>query len=306
VEKVDSNVTANALQVLKGSNSVFDWADTVPGSVVLSIDSSHYSNYSLKNLGGSVYYIFLNATKPPFNNKDARAAVVAGLNEVAYNHEGAGTLDPGCYFLPPAVPGTITNDSSCPYGKPGTGNLKLARKLVQESGQANTPITVYTEERAPRLNWMELYQQELESIGFKHVKLQEVADANYWNVVGESKKVDPQTGFADWNMDFPNPVDFFGVLLDGASIQPTNNENFGQTNDPFINKEVAKLGQVPTTELSTVASQWQNLDRYVAKEAYAAVFGYETFPFFASKNVDITSNSVNDISGWDLSELKLK
>ena len=58
-------------------------------------------------------------------------------------------------------------------------------------------------------------------------------------------KLKPQTGFTDWNQDFPNPVDFYGVLLDGHSVTPTNNENFGQTNDSHINSQVAKLGATP-------------------------------------------------------------
>ncbi len=101
---------------------------------------------------------------------------------------------------------------------------------------------------------MEAYEQELKPIGFKNATLKEVADANYFTTIGESKKLDPQTGFADWNQDFPNPVDFYGVLLDGKAIQPTDNENFGQTNDPYINKQVAKLGATPTTQLASRSS----------------------------------------------------
>ena len=309
-EEVNSNVEANALSVEKNPNEVFDWADTLPGSVVASLQSSKYKNYSLKNLGGSTYYIFLNATKAPFNNQDAREAVVTGLNEAGFDHLGSGTLAPGCYFLPPALPGYDGNSNDCPYGKPTqTGDpaeIKKAQALVKASGQANVPITVYAQERSPRLQWMEYYEQELKQIGFKNVKLEEVADANYWNVVGESKKVDPQTGFADWNMDFPNPVDFYGVLLDGHAIETTNNENFGQTNDPYINSEVTKLGATPTTELGKDVSQWQKVDQYVAKKAYVAVFGYQTFPFYTSTNVVVPASAINDISGWDLSQLSLK
>ena len=91
----------------------------------------------------------------------------------------------------------------------------------------------------------------LNTIGFKNATQKEIADANYFTVIGEAKTLHPQTGFADWNQDFPNPVDFYGVLLDGKSILPTDNENFGQTNDPYINKIVTKLGATPTTELGS-------------------------------------------------------
>ena len=292
-EKINSNVEANALQVLNNSADIFDWADTIPGSLLPQINSKAKSRYHLVNLGGSVYYFFLNYSKPPFNNLDAREAVVAGLNEAALNRLGAGTLQPACFFLPPAIPGHPSG--KCPSHW-GTGDLTLATSLVKASGQATVPSTVYSEQRSPRLQWCEAYQKELENIGFKHVALKEVADAAYFTTIGESKKIDPQTGFADWNQDFPNPVDFYGVLLDGASITPTDNENFGQTNDKYVNTQVSKLGAVPISD-STIHG-WQSLDKYIANHAYAAVFGYQTFPFFTSSSIKV--NYTNSIYGWDL------
>jgi len=299
-EKIDSNVNANALSVLKNSSEVFDWADTIPGGDLAQVQ--HSGSYKLIDLGGSVYYFFLNASKAPFNNQDAREAVVTGLNEAGFSRLGSGTLTPACFFLPPGIPGHPK--AKCPLANPATGNLAKAKQLLQKSGQANVPITVYGEERSPRLQWEQAYVQELKTIGFKNVQLKEVADSNYFTVIGESKKIDPQTGFADWNEDFPNPVDFYGVLLDGHAIQTTSNENFGQTNDPYINNQVAKLGTTPTTEITKVASQWQKLDEYVAKHAYAAVFGYQAFPFFTSKNVSV--KYTNSIYGWDLLGLSVK
>ncbi len=280
-EQINSNVNANALSVLKNQNQIFDWADTIPPGDLSAAKASGHDK--LVNLGGSVYYFFLNAQKAPFNNQLAREAVVQGLNQSSFSRLGSGTLAPGCFFLPPGIIGHGVG--KCPYGNPATGNMKKAKQLLAKSGQANVPITVYGEERSPRLQWETAYVQELKSIGFKNVTLKTVADENYFTTIGESKKVDPQTGFADWNQDFPNPIDFYGVLLNGKAIQPTNNENFGQTNDPHINSELAKLGTVPTTQLSKSVKQWQSLEKYVAKKAYAAVFGYQSFPFFTSKNI---------------------
>jgi peptide/nickel transport system substrate-binding protein len=303
--KVSSNVEANALSVINGTADVFDWADTVPGSLLPQIHAKAASRYKLVDLGGSTYYIFLNAKTAPFSNQDAREAVVAGLNENAFNSLGGGTLAAGCFFLPPGIPGHPTS-AKCPYGTPGKGNLAKARALVKASGEASTPITVYSEERAPRQQWMTYYQSYLKQIGFKNVTIKQVSDTNYFTTIGESKKVDPQTGFADWNEDFPNPVDFYGPLLNGPSITPTQNENFGQTDDPVINAAVAKLGPIPTTQLGSVVKQWQKVDEYVAKKAYLAVFGYQSFPFFTSSRIVRTPAMINDIYGWDLSELKVK
>ncbi|MGC9220976.1 MAG: ABC transporter substrate-binding protein [Solirubrobacteraceae bacterium] len=302
--KIDSNVSANADAVLNNSADIFDWADTIPGSYLSKINSTAKSRFHLVDMGGTTYYIFLNMQKPPFNNQLAREAVVTGLNEDAMSRLGGGTLVPACFFLPPALPGHPT--AKCPYGTPGLGSIAKAKQLVKKSRQANVPITIYSEERTPRLQWMEQYESELKAIGFKNVTLKEVADSNYFTVIGESKSVDPQTGFADWNQDFPNPIDFYGVLLDGNSITPTDNENFGQTNDPYVNKEVTKLGATPTTELSKVKGQWQKLDEYVAKKAYAAVFGYQKFPFFTSNRIVQSPLNINYIYGWDFSELRVK
>jgi len=301
--KISSNISSNALSVLNNSVDVFDWADTIPGSLLTQIQSQAKGRYTQVNLGGSTYYVFLNATEKPFNNQLAREAVVTGLNEDEMSRIGSGTLAPACFFLPPAVPGHPTG--TCPYGTPGVGNLAKAKALVKQSGMAGQAVTVWSETRAPRQQWMTYYTQFLNSIGFKATQ-KVIADATYFTTIGESKTLHPQTGFADWNQDFPNPVDFYGVLLDGKAILPTDNENFGQTNDPYINSQVAKLGATPTTQLGSVVKQWQALDEYVAKKAYVAVFGYQKFPFFTSDRMNYAALIFQPIYGWDLSSFELK
>ena len=300
--KISGNVSSNAEAVLNNTADIFDWADTVPGSLLPQIQSKAASRFKLVNLGGSTYYMFLNSKVKPFSSQLAREAVVTGLNEEAYNREGSGTLAPACYFLPPAVAGHPTG--ACPYGTPGLGNLAKAKALVKQSGMAGQPVTVWSETRSPRQQWMTTYTQYLNSIGFKATQ-KVLADGNYFTTIGELK-LHPQTGFADWNQDFPNPIDFYGVLLDGHAILPTNNQNFGEVNDAKVNSGVAKLGAVPTTQLQQNGSQWQALDEYVAKKAYVAVFGYEKFPFFASSRMNYPALQMNPIYGWDLTSFALK
>ena len=112
-----------------------------------------------------------------------------------------------------------------------------------------------------------------------------IADATYFTTIG-NLKLNPQTGFADWNQDFPNPIDFY-LLLSGQAILPTNNENFGQVNDPHINSR-GQRSSAPCRRRSCTRSpsQWQALDEYTAKKAYVAVFGYQTFPKFTSNRIN--------------------
>jgi peptide/nickel transport system substrate-binding protein len=299
--KISSNVTSNALSVLNNTADVFDWADTIPGSLLPQIHAKGAGRFANINLGGSTYYVFMNVTNKPFNNQLAREAVVTGLNEAAMNRLSSGTLAPACFFLPPSVPGHPA--SACPYGTPGEGNLAKAKALVKQSGMAGQPVTVWSETRSPRQQWMAYYTSFLNSIGFK-AKQKVLADATYFTTIGE-RKLHPQTGFADWNQDFANPVDFY-LLLDGHAILPTDNENFGEINDPKINAAVATLGKVPSTQLGSVASKWQALDEYVAKKAYVGVFGYQTFPKFMSSRMNYSAAIFHPVYGWDLSSFELK
>ena len=89
---------------------------------------------------------------------------------------------------------------------------------------------------------MTYYTQFLNQIGFKATQ-KVIADANYFSTIG-NLKLNPQTGFADWNQDFPNPIDFY-LLLSSKAILPTNNQNFGQVDDPKIDTQIDKLGAVP-------------------------------------------------------------
>ena len=52
----------------------------------------------------------------------------------------------------------------------------------------------------------------------------------YFQTIGNAK-TKAQTGFANWFQDFPHPQNFM-FLVDGKSIQPTNNQNYGNVDDP--------------------------------------------------------------------------
>jgi len=78
--KISANTSSNALAVLNNTADVYDWADTIPGSLLPQVHAKAAGRFSFVNLGGSVYYVFLNSTVKSFNNQLAREAVVTGLN----------------------------------------------------------------------------------------------------------------------------------------------------------------------------------------------------------------------------------
>jgi peptide/nickel transport system substrate-binding protein len=300
--KFQSNVSAGALSVLNNSVDVFDWADIIPGSVLQQVQSQASDRFS-KAVLNTTYYFFLNSKVKPFNNQLARQAVIEGMDRNALVRLGAGFWTPACHLLPPNMVGHPT--TPCPYGNPSTpANIAAAKKLVQQSGMAGTPVTVWGEQRQPRRQFVDYYTSMLNQIGFKATE-KIIADANYFPTIGDLKS-HPQTGFADWNQDFPNPFDFYGILAVGGAILPTNNQNFGEINDPTINSQVAALSKVPTTKLAASASKWQAVDEYTSKKAYFGVWGYLTAPEFTSNRVDRGSFVFSPLYGWDYTSFKLK
>ena len=69
--KISSNVDANTLAVLNNSADVFDWADTIPGSLIPQIQSQASDRY-VKKVMNSTYYIFMNIKAKPFSSRSAR------------------------------------------------------------------------------------------------------------------------------------------------------------------------------------------------------------------------------------------
>jgi peptide/nickel transport system substrate-binding protein len=305
VAKISSNTTASGLSVLQNSNDVFDWADTIPPSLLTQIQSQASDRYKKLQLN-STYYFFMNIKAKPFSSLLAREAVVVGLDRPALSKVGSGFFAPGCFFLPPQMVGHP--NTSCPYGDPNShGDLAKAKALVQQSGMAGTPVTVWGEQRHPRREFVDYYTSFLNQIGFKATE-KIIADATYFPTIG-NLKLGAQTGFDDYNQHFPNPIDFYGLLLAGDAISPTGNLNNSQVNDPIINARVNMLGslfKIPTSNLSSAAGEYQTLEQYVAKKAYNAVFGYLQAPEFVSNRIDQSVLVFQPINGYWYNTFKLK
>ncbi|HWC39240.1 MAG TPA: ABC transporter substrate-binding protein [Acidimicrobiales bacterium] len=297
---ITSNTLSEAQQVLNNQADNFDAGDTVPPALLSQIQSTAGDRFA-KETAALTFYFFMNTTIPPFNNPMARQAVNLAIDRRALQRLASGFLTPGCYFLPPGLPGHPT--ASCPYGDPnGAPDLSKAQAMIKQAGLDGTPVTVYGETRSPRRQYVDYYTNVLNQLGF-HATEQILQDSVYFTTIGNAS-TNPQTGFADWSQDFPNPSDFY-LLLDGTAIQPVKNQNFSKVNDPQIQAALAKLYPVPATQLSTVASQWQELDQYTAKQAYEAVYGYEQVPKFMSNRINFGTAIFhpvyyNDWSSWQL------
>jgi peptide/nickel transport system substrate-binding protein len=296
VYTVNSNVLANAQQVLQNQADVFDAGDTLPASILQQVKTQASDRFQAIPTN-STYYFWFNVNKKPFNNLYARQAVLAALDDRALSRLDSGFLAEDCHLIPTGIIGH-SDPSSCPFHNPdGPPNMTLAKQLMKKSGMAGQPVQVYGEERTPRRQWLDYYTSVLNSLGFKASE-KVVNSGVYFTTIG-APTLKPQTGWGDWVQDFPNPWDFMQLFAGNAG----SSLNYGYVNDSHYNSTLNKLDQQPP---ETVASQWSALDGYAVNKAYYAAFGHQEFPKFYSDRLNFNAGVLSVEYQTDLTSLQLK
>jgi peptide/nickel transport system substrate-binding protein len=238
----------------------------------------------------STYYFFLNTRVEPFDDKKVREAVNLGIDRAGLARLYAGEMEPGCSFLPPSMPGYTEeiDVSECPWGDPnGSPDLERAKQLIKEAGAEGADVTVWGDnvETTPKVT--QAYTDMLNEIGLD-AEPKIVDGGVYFPTIGNAK-TEAQTGFLNWFADFPHPVNFF-FLVEGDTIQPTNNQNMSNVDDPQIDSETAKLKE--EADLEAVTDRWETLNDYVVEEAYMVPFGHRKLTTFVSDRIDFENCTV--------------
>jgi peptide/nickel transport system substrate-binding protein len=233
----------------------------------------------------STDFFFLNTRIAPFDDQKVREAVNVGVDKGALARLYAGSMAPGCSFLPPGMPGysEALDLDDCPWGDPNQPpNVERAKELIREAGAEGAEVTVwgYSDEPAPKVT--QAYADQLNQLGLD-AEPKIIDGAVYFQTVG-NEKTEAQTGPANWYTDFPHPLGFFLPLADGESIQPTNNTNLSYVDDKRINDELAELSEEPN--LAGVTDRWEVLNEYFVDSAYMVPYGHSKLATFVSDRIN--------------------
>jgi peptide/nickel transport system substrate-binding protein len=298
VYQVNTNVLANAESVLRNSQDVFDPGDTLPSSILSQVQSQASSRYQAVPTN-STFYFFFAVNKPPFNNLDARKAVLAALDLRALSRLDSGFLKEDCHLIPFGIIGH-SSPSDCTsltgHAADGAPNMSMAKSLMKKSGMIGKSVTVWGEERSPRRQYVDYYTDVLNKIGF-HATEKIISSGVYFTTIG-APSTKPQTGFGDWVQDFPNPWDFMQLFTGSAG----SSLNYGYVNDSHYNSTVNTLETKPPEQ---EASQWSALDNYAVGKAYYAAYGHEEFPKFYSNKLVFSKGVMSVEYQTDLTSLQL-
>ena len=244
----------------------------------------------------STYYFFLNERLRPFDDVEVRRAVNLALDKPALARQFSGLFTPGCTFLPPKIPGYEARD--CPYGDPnGAPQVDRAREMIRAAGAEGARVTVYGNDESPSRGVTFAYARMLRAVGLRP-RVRIVDAGVYFTTVG-NRRTRAHTGFANWFQDFPHPRNFF-FLVDGDSIQPTNNQNFGNVDDPELNALFDRVNVAPLDRLAGVAAE---ADRRIVDQAHVAPYGYRKLGFLFSERVPPQCRALQPVYHVDLARL---
>ncbi len=155
-------------------------------------------------------------------------------------------------ILPPGVAG-FKDANLYPLKGP---DLATAKKWFAKSGvKAGTTLEYYTSNRSPSPEIAQVVQFDLKQIG---LNLNTHLFARAVQISKEGTRGEPFDITSEgWLADYADPYDFVNVLLDGANLHDSNNNNVAYFNDPTFNKQ---MGAAAALSGSARYAAYGNLD----------------------------------------------
>ena len=298
VDKIDVSVIRNSsTQVNDVEQGKYEWMQNTP-------PPDHYAQVKEKYEGSqlrveqtiSIYYFWMNTTRPPFDDLKVRQAVNYAVDSEALERIYAGQIAGTQQILPPGIPG-YKKIKLYPH------SMSKAKARIAEANPSDRNITVWTDSEPENREAGEYYEGVLKKLGFD-TKLKALNADNYFTVIGNQTTPDLDTGWSDWFEDYPNPNDFFQPLLATESILPTNNGNFAEIDIPKFNEKIAQLGE--ETLGPKQESEYAALDKGYMEQAPWAPYGNRTVATFVSSAINLENVIFNRTFGQDLTSFEFK
>ncbi len=289
---------SNSAQVTGVEQNTIDFMVDPPDADRLAEVKAKFSDRFRLEESINTYYFWMNTQAAPFDDVRVRQAVNYAIDPEALNRVFGGRLHATQQILPPGMPGY---EEYKLYPGP---DMAKAKALIAEANPADMDITVWTDDEPDRKRIGEYYHDLLTQLGF-NATLKVLAGDVYFTTIGNESTPDLDTGFSDWFQDFPHPDDFFRPLLNGASILPTNGNNFSRVNNPELD---AKMNELLTKQLTDegVVKQYADLDKQYMEQAVWAPYGNEEFTTFVSDRIDFDKAYNHLLFSQDYSALALK
>jgi ABC-type transport system substrate-binding protein/class 3 adenylate cyclase len=223
-------------------------------------------------------FVSLNTRQPPFNNLAARRALNFAIDRrhVVELLGGEDVRTPTCQVLPPGMFGYAPY---CPYTADPTPSgawtgpdLAKAQQLVRASGTRGQRVVVWAWAGLDTAPVTQYVADVLDQLGYRastHITPNGSAGYQAWSDATQDSRSHVAAGIAGWYADYPNPIDFFDVLLTCRVFSPADpaNQNTAELCDPRLDQLVRKAEAVQISDPAKASALWQEADREAVDQA---------------------------------------
>ena len=314
VQEGFSDENSAVAKILTGQSMVnFDFAAT---GEALKLAANQYPHQLTLTPAGGSRYVALNTAKPPFNNIDARKAVIAASNRLALLATRGGSLSGivATHFIPPGIPGfQQAGGAAGPTGaaydfiQHPAGDMALAESYMKKAGYSSgkcsdrqgpghCTITMVGVDTPPESDTALEVKAQLSLLGFKvqlHPLAKNTVYTKFCSVVSNEPNVCPNVG---WIKDFNDGQAMIDVPFNGATVSgsPANNSNWPQLNDPTINNDLEQARLI--TDPITRAAEYGKIDDLIVAQAPAIPWDWDYEANVSSSNVLPVINEFNALT----------
>ena len=312
IREGNDDATLMSQRILEGENMIN--GDQPPPPTVLRSALTERKDQVHFVPSSGARWIAMNITIPPFDNPDARRAVIAGFDREAmrltYGGEVSGDIP--THFLPPGLPGF---DEAGGVEGPGldfmaqpSGDLELAAEYFRRAGfasgryEGDETFLMVGENEGVGADAALVAREQFERLGFD-VRLRRVSlnamFGKFCTVPSAGVAICPNVG---WLKDFTDPQTFLDPTFNGDHILPVGNSNYSQLDDHELNERMHDATLL--TDPAQRAQAWGAIDKEITRLAPA-------IPWLWAEQANIRSENVvgtidEDTAVWALAHMRVR
>lgn len=214
----------------------------------------------------NTYYLGLNASRPPFNDPEVRAAVSRAIDRrkiLGTFYEGRGRLAAG------PVPDVLrTWQVSSGAGEGLSYDPAAARRTLERRGVRGLTVSLYVTADQEVVDLAEIVQSYLAQVGVR-VHIRQLEWSAFKSAINDGE---PDMFWLSWWADYPDTENFLFPLFHSANLGPGGNRT------RYVNPEVDRL--IERGQLSTDAAEagrfYRMAEESIIRDAAWVFFWHKT------------------------------
>lgn len=199
---------------------------------------------------GCLRAIYLDTTRPPFDDANARMAVAHAIDRYALQrmYGGPATGEVATGILPPGLPGHLGRDRLDPFTSPhGTGDVEGARRMLSAAGFSDwdRAVVIAGDQVGGPSSILASVKTDLERLGFTNVRTRSPGEDGVVELYRRDPAVVHVGTAAAWCKDFDDASTILRPLFHSEAIGAAEGFNFPRVADPQLDRLIDAATALP-------------------------------------------------------------